>query len=118
MQISMTYYLDVISSWCFWAEPSWAELKRRYSDRVAFDWKIALMDPSGLPKSRAQEEWYYRRSGMVMRSNFMLRRDWYESVMPDYLAPCLSTLAARHVDAAGYGVRAEHSTRRSREGAM
>jgi hypothetical protein len=27
MIAKVTYYLDVISSWCPWAEPSWAELK-------------------------------------------------------------------------------------------
>ena len=40
-----------MSSWCFWSQPTWAELKRRYADRVEFDWKIALMDGAGLPKS-------------------------------------------------------------------
>ena len=48
MRISITNYLDVMSSWCFWSQPTWAELKRRYADRVEFDWKIALMDPAGL----------------------------------------------------------------------
>src|SRR6267154_1029138 len=45
MRISVTYYLDVISSWCFWAEPAWAELKRRYHDKVEFQWKIGLLFP-------------------------------------------------------------------------
>ena len=52
MQITVTDYLDVVSSWCFWSEPTWAELKKRYQDRVAFQWKIALMDPIELsPRS-------------------------------------------------------------------
>src|SRR6266498_3974110 len=76
MLITVTDYLDVISSWCFWSEPTWAELKKRYGDRVKFQWKIALMDPSGLPASREQEQWFYRRSGMMMRSPFMLNTDW------------------------------------------
>ncbi len=78
MTITVTDYLDVISSWCFWSEPTWAELKRRYDGRVQFQWKIALMDPSGLPTSREQEQWFYRRSGMMMRSPFMLNTDWYD----------------------------------------
>ena len=45
MTITVTDYLDVISSWCFWSEPMWAELKRRYDGRIQFQWKIALMDP-------------------------------------------------------------------------
>ncbi len=95
MQIVVTYFLDVISSWCFWSEPAWAELKRRYEGKVQFEWKIALMDPSGLPASRAQEEWYYRRSGMVMRSPFMLSSAWYEPILPEYLPPNLIAEAAR-----------------------
>jgi len=71
------------------------ELKRIYADRVAFDWRIALMDASGLPKSRAQEEWFYRRSGMMNRSPFMLRTDWYEPVLSEYLVPNLMAEAAR-----------------------
>ena len=75
MRITVTYYLDVISSCCYWAEPAWAELKKRYQDRVEFQWKIALMDRSGLPTSHEQHEWFYRRSGMIMRSPFMLRSE-------------------------------------------
>jgi predicted DsbA family dithiol-disulfide isomerase len=87
MRITITDYLDVISSWCFWSEPTWAELKRRYVSRVEFQWKIALMDSSGLPTSREQEQWFYRRSGMMMRSPFMLNTDWYDSSLPEWLAP-------------------------------
>jgi predicted DsbA family dithiol-disulfide isomerase len=87
MRIAVTDYLDVVSSWCFWSEPTWAELKRRYEGRVEFQWKIALMDPSGLPTSREQEQWFYRRSGMMMRSPFMLNTDWYDPSLPEWLAP-------------------------------
>src|SRR6266700_2123822 len=94
MRISVTYYLDVISSWCFWAEPAWAELKRRYHDKVEFQWKIALMDKSGLPTSREQEEWFYRRSGTIMRSPFMLSSEWCDHQQSEYLAPnCVSEAA-------------------------
>jgi len=94
MRISVTYYLDVISSWCFWAEPAWAELKRRYHDKVEFQWKIALLDQKALPISREQEEWFYRRSGTIMRSPFMLSSAWYEPIRPEYLAPnCVAEAA-------------------------
>src|SRR5204862_2217950 len=86
MTITVTDYLDVISSWCFWSEPTWAELKRRYDGRIQFQWKIALMDPTGLPTSREQEQWFYRRSGMMMRSPFMLNTDWYDASLPEWLA--------------------------------
>jgi predicted DsbA family dithiol-disulfide isomerase len=94
MRITVTDYLEVVSSWCFWSEPTWAELKKRYNDRVEFLWKIALMDPSGLPTSREQEQWFYRRSGMMMRSPFMLRTDWYDPSLPEWLAPnCMAEAA-------------------------
>ena len=59
-----------------------------------FQWKIALMDPSGLPTSREQEQWFYRRSGMMMRSPFMLNTDWYDPSLPEWLAPnCVAEAA-------------------------
>ncbi|MFL6516006.1 MAG: DsbA family protein [Chthoniobacterales bacterium] len=87
MSIIITYYLDVVSSWCYWSEPAWAALKQRYEGRVAFQWKIALMDKSGLPTSREQHEWYYRRSGVLMGSPFMLRCDWADFGAAEYLVP-------------------------------
>jgi predicted DsbA family dithiol-disulfide isomerase len=87
MRLTVTYYLDVISSWCFWSEPAWAELKKRYKGKAEFRWKIALLDKSGLPTSREQEEWFYRRSGTIMRSPFMLRSEWFHPGQPEYLAP-------------------------------
>ena len=94
MLITVTDYLDVVSSWCFWSEPTWAELKKRYDGRVEFQWKIALMDPGGLPTSREQEQWFYRRSGMMMRSPFMLNTDWYDPSLPEWLAPnCVAEAA-------------------------
>jgi predicted DsbA family dithiol-disulfide isomerase len=76
LHVKVTYYLEVISSWCYWAEPAWAELKARYADRVEFQWKIALMRPEDYPVSREQCEWFYRRSGTIMRSPYMLNPDW------------------------------------------
>src|SRR5689334_11175335 len=66
--VKVTYYLEVISSWCFWAEPTWAELKRRYEGRVEFGWKIAQMPADAYPVSKSQCEWFYRRSGSIVRS--------------------------------------------------
>ncbi len=94
MRITVTYYLDVISSWCFFAEPAWAELKKRYEGKAEFLWKIALMDKSGLPRSQEQHEWFYRRSGTIMRSPFMLSSDWCDHKQSEYLAPnCVAEAA-------------------------
>ena len=96
MAIKITYYLEVISSWCYWAEPAWAELKQRYLHHpVEFSWRIALMDASGLPSSREQCEWFYRRSGLVMRSPFMLNAGWFDAGRSEYLAPNLMAEAAK-----------------------
>jgi predicted DsbA family dithiol-disulfide isomerase len=117
MRITVTYYLDVVSSWCFWAEPAWAELKKRYGDRVEFQWKIALLDKRGLPVSRAQEGWFYRRSGTLMRSPFMLRTDWYdEPARPEYLAPNCVAAAARESGITDDRVRLALSYAALREG--
>lgn len=95
MKITVTHYLDVISSWCFWTHPAWVELQSRYAGRVSFTWKIALMDASGMPASHAQMDWFYRRSGMMMRSPFMLNSAWHDVDATEYLAPNAITEAAR-----------------------
>jgi predicted DsbA family dithiol-disulfide isomerase len=94
MAIKITYYLEVISSWCFWAEPAWAELKARYPD-ATFEWKLALMDQTGLPTSKSQCEWFYQRSGTIVRSPFMLNSGWYDPQLKEYLAPNLIAEAGR-----------------------
>jgi len=76
--MKITYYLDVLSSWCHWAEPAWAELKTRYAGRAEFAWKIALLSPGDFPVSREQEDWFFRRSGTIMRSPYMLNSGWVE----------------------------------------
>jgi predicted DsbA family dithiol-disulfide isomerase len=50
----ITYYVEILSSWCHWVEPVWNELKIRYAGRVEFEWKIALMNPGDFPASQAQ----------------------------------------------------------------
>ncbi len=87
MNIKVTYYLDVTSSWCYWAEPAWAELKRRYAKSpVEFEWQIALLDAESMSKSREQCEWFYRRSGTIVQSPFMLHSGWLDPVQPEFLA--------------------------------
>lgn len=94
--VTVTYYLEVLSSWCTLAEPTWSELKTRYAGRVAFEWRIALMNPSDFPASRQQCDWFYRRSGILMQSPTMLHSGWYEaSRRGHYEAPNLVAEAAR-----------------------
>jgi len=116
MQIKITYYLDVISSWCFFAEPAWAALKDRYRDRVDFEWKIALMDATGLPKSKAQLAWYYRRSGTLMGSPFMLNTEWLQAGTNEYLVRNLIAEAAKDLGVTDDRVRLALSTAVLRDG--
>jgi predicted DsbA family dithiol-disulfide isomerase len=98
--VKATYYLEVISSWCHWAEPAWADLKARFSDRVEFEWKIALMPAEAYPVSVNQCQWFYRRSGTIMRSPYMLSADWLEPEIKQYRAPNLVALAAKELGVA------------------
>ncbi len=95
MKITVTQYLDVISSWCFWAQPAWHELQSRYRERVSFQWKIALMEEKAFPTSPAQMDWFYRRSGMMMRSPIALKSAWHDVGKKEYLAPNAVAEAAR-----------------------
>jgi len=94
MNVKITYYLDVTSSWCYWAEPAWAELKQRYAKSpVEFTWQIALLDETSMSKSRAQADWFYRRSGTIVRSPFMLSSGWLTH-SGEYLPPnCVAEAA-------------------------
>ncbi len=93
--MKITYYLEVSSSWCYWAEPAWAELRARYAGNAEFVWKIALIDDSGLPVSRSQCDWFYRRSGTLVASPFVLSSGWFDPALREYLAPNLTAEAAK-----------------------
>ncbi len=116
MSVRVTYFVEVVSSWCHWAEPAWAELQQRFAGRAEFDWKIAILGQAGLPVSRAQEEWFYRRSGMITRSPYMLRPEWMEPGLKEYLAPNCVAVAARDLGAKGDVVRLALAHAAVREG--
>jgi len=95
--VKIAYYLEVTSSWCYWVEPTWAELKRQYEGKVQFEWKIAQMPAEAYPRSKSQCEWFYRRSGSIMRSDFMLNSSWFEPEIKQYLVPNYVAEAAREL---------------------
>ena len=43
------------------------------------------MPPEAYPVSQAQCEWYYRRSGSVVRSPYMLNPGWFEPELKEYV---------------------------------
>jgi predicted DsbA family dithiol-disulfide isomerase len=94
--MKVTYYLEVLSSWCHWVEPVWAELKERYKGKAQFEWKIALMRPEDFPVSRSQCDWFYRRSGgTVMKSPYMLNSGWWEEGRGAFENPSLVAEAGK-----------------------
>lgn len=105
--MKVTYYLEVLSSWCHWVEPVWAELKSRYAGRAQFEWRIALMKPEDFPVSQSQCDWFYRRSGgSVMKSPYMLNSDWFEAERKGrYEAPNLVAEAAKDFGFTGDEIR-------------
>ena len=116
MDVKITFYLEVISSWCYWAEPAWAELKKRYAGKVEFNWKIAQMPADAYPVSKAQAEWFYRRSGTIMRSPFMLNAGWLEPGRAIYDVPNLVAEAAKDFGVTDDRVRHALADAAEREG--
>ena len=116
MTLKITYYLDVASSWCFLSEPAWAALKERYSGPVTFEWKIALMDETGLPTSKEQLKWYYRRSGTIMRSPFMLNTEWFRPGATEYTIRNCVAEAGRQLGVKDDRVRLALATAALRDG--
>jgi len=105
--MKVTYYLEVLSSWCHWVEPVWNELKLRYAGRAEFEWKIALMNPGDFPVSQEQCDWFYRRSGgTVMHSAYKLNSGWFEAARKGhYEAPNLVAEAGKDFGFTGDDIR-------------
>jgi predicted DsbA family dithiol-disulfide isomerase len=116
MNVKVTYYLEVISSWCYWAEPAWKELKQRYAGKVDFDWKIAQMPAEAYPTSKEQAEWFYRRSGTIVKSKFMLNAGWFEAGRKIYDVPNLVAEAAKDFGVKDDVVRLELARAAERDG--
>jgi predicted DsbA family dithiol-disulfide isomerase len=112
----ITYYLEVISSWCHWAEPAWAELKRRYAGKAEFVWKIAEMPAEAYPVSRGQCEWFYRRSGSIVESPYMLNPGWLEPEIKQYLVPNYVAEAGKDFGFTGDEIRLAIASAAVREG--
>lgn len=116
--MKVVYYLEILSSWCTYVEPVWAELKRRYAGRAEFEWRIALMNPEDYPVSQAQCDWFYRRSGgTVMHTPAMLSSGWFEAARQGrYEAPNLVAEAARDFGFHGDEIRLALAHAALREG--
>lgn len=118
LPMRITYFVEILSSWCHWAEPAWDELQARFAGKVEFAWRIALMRPEDFPMSRAQCDWFYRRSGgTTVRSPYMLNSAWLEPERRgDYRAPNLVAEAGRDWLGEGDQLRRALATAALREG--
>jgi hypothetical protein len=96
----------------------WAELKRRYAGRAEFAWKISQMKAKDYPASQEHCDWFYRRSGIVMRAPFMLSSGWFEGPIAEgtVVAPNLVAEAARDFGFDGDEIRLALSHAGEREG--
>jgi len=96
----MTYFLEVVSSWCHWAEPAWADLKRRYSGRVQFEWKIALMPPEAFPVSVSQCEWFYaewnNQSVPLHAQHGLVRKGCGAYLVPNHVAEAARAMGVQN----------------------
>lgn len=93
--LKLVYYLDVLSSWCFYSEPNLRRLLDRYGDRIQYEWRIALIT-EGMPMghTREQMDWFYRRSGSI--SGTHLNSAWNQGPY-NTLQPNLAAEAAREL---------------------
>src|SRR5438045_3100602 len=116
MTVQVTYYIDITSSWCYWAEPAWKAVKERFAGRASFDWQVSLIPQEALPLSRAQCDWFYRRSGTIVRSPFMLNSAWLEPELGVYHVPNQVAEAARSLGVGDDRVRLALAHAALREG--
>ncbi|MEM7674125.1 MAG: DsbA family protein [Verrucomicrobiota bacterium] len=105
--VKITYYLDVVSSWCYYFEPVWESLAETFGDKLEREWEITLIPEEGLPESAEEEDSYYRRSGIITRQQQMLNSSWVDPSLKEYLAPNLVSLACRALGVTGDTVRLE-----------
>src|SRR5262249_31725489 len=74
------------------------------------------MPSAAYPVSREQCDWFYRRSGSVIRSPFMLNSGWLEPEIKQYLVPNYVAEAARDLGMTDDSVRLALSHAAMREG--
>jgi predicted DsbA family dithiol-disulfide isomerase len=76
--VKMIYYMDVMSSWCTYSEPAIAEVRKRFGDDLAYEWRIAAVK-DGEPPGYTQEAmaWWYERSGSMTGTK--LNAAWIQS---------------------------------------
>ncbi|HXW77676.1 MAG TPA: DsbA family protein [Candidatus Eremiobacteraceae bacterium] len=90
--VSITFYLDVLSSWCLIVEDALDRVRREFGAAAHIEWRISqLRDPLGY--TREQLTWYYQRTNAV--TGVMLNPVWLESAAQGTRFANLAAEAAR-----------------------
>ncbi len=94
--IKLTYYLDVLSSWCFVVESALAQLRQELGPRLEVDWRLAYLFGGG-PMGYGPEmnAWYYGRTGSI--TGVKLNPTWKESAGETTWFANLATQATREL---------------------
>ena len=63
--LTLVYYLDVLSSWCFVAERALGALREQLGERLTLDWRLAFLFNGG-PMGYSPQlcAWQYKRSNV------------------------------------------------------
>ena len=102
--VRLVYYLDVLSSWCWYAEPAVARLRQTFGTDLNYEWRISwINDGAPLHYTRELLAWYYRRSGSI--SGTALNAAHLESTADSTRWPNLAAQAARELSCTGDEVR-------------
>ena len=76
--MQLIYYMDVLSSWCYYAEPAIRRVRETFGDRLRYEWRIAWIDGGATVNYKpGQLAWFYRRSGSI--SGTRLNPVWSKS---------------------------------------
>jgi predicted DsbA family dithiol-disulfide isomerase len=92
--LTLVYYLDVLSSWCFVAERSLGVVRERLGERLKLDWRLAFLFNGGpMAYSPQLAAWQYRRNESL--TGVKLNARWRESANDTTWWANLATEAAR-----------------------
>ena len=102
--LTLTYYLDVLSSWCFVAEQALGAVRKQFGERLALDWRLAFLFNGGpMGYSPQLGAWQYKRLETV--TGVRLDPAWRESANDTTWWANLATEAARSLGVSDDRVR-------------
>lgn len=102
--VTMIYYVDVLSSWCYVADRALERVREKYADELHFEWRIAQLFGGGpLPYTCEQLAWYYGRTAKA--TGVQLDAWWHQDAADTTLHANLAAEAVRSLGIGGDAVR-------------